>query len=120
MDRPSLVIYGGTILAGCSPSAPHKPLDIVSAFQVYGEFMAGRTSEAERADVATHLAAFLRDVDALAAPLGAAGGKRRGGGSIGDGSGNGNDGGAKAAGAANDAPATGDAAPVAVGRKRAR
>jgi dienelactone hydrolase len=73
-------------------------------------------TEAERATVAKHLAAFLRDVDALAAPLGAESSERRGGG----GGGAGGVGGARAAGAASDASAAGDSAPVAVGRKRAR
>jgi dihydroxy-acid dehydratase len=32
LNRPSLMVYGGTIRAGCSPG--HDKLDIVSAFQV--------------------------------------------------------------------------------------
>ena len=48
-------MYGGTIRAGCStvvvPSAPSnkgKPLDIVSAFQSYGQYLQdGRTGDAE-------------------------------------------------------------------------
>lgn len=35
LDRPSLMIYGGTIKPGSSRS--NEPLDIVSAFQSYGE-----------------------------------------------------------------------------------
>src|SRR3954470_8208221 len=37
LNRPSLMIYGGTIHAGFSRG---KKLDIVSAFQSYGEFIA--------------------------------------------------------------------------------
>ena len=49
LNRPSLMIYGGTIRAGTS-SAGEK-LDIVSAFQSYGGFAAGLIEEAERADI---------------------------------------------------------------------
>ena len=48
-NRPSLIVYGGTIKPG--NSCQNKPLDIVSAFQSYGEFLAGRISEEERADI---------------------------------------------------------------------
>ena len=34
VNRPSLMVYGGTIRAGCSSSG--EQLDIVSAFQSYG------------------------------------------------------------------------------------
>jgi dihydroxy-acid dehydratase len=46
LNRPSLMIYGGTIRAGCT--ADHPKLDIVSAFQSYGEFLAGTIDESER------------------------------------------------------------------------
>lgn len=49
LDRPSIMVYGGTIKAGCSASG--QPLDIVSAFQSYGEFLAQRISETERLDI---------------------------------------------------------------------
>jgi dihydroxy-acid dehydratase len=45
MNRPALMVYGGTIRAGCYDD---KKLDIVSAFQSYGEFLAGNISEPER------------------------------------------------------------------------
>ena len=38
LNRPSLMVYGGTIRAG---SALGKPRDIISAFQSYGEYLAG-------------------------------------------------------------------------------
>ena len=44
-NRPSLMVYGGTIRAGCLAD---KKLDIVSAFQVYGEYIAGKISDEER------------------------------------------------------------------------
>jgi len=43
------MIYGGTIKPGCS--AKGEKLDIVSAFQSYGEFISGRISEDERAGI---------------------------------------------------------------------
>ncbi|KAJ3342999.1 hypothetical protein HDU91_000455 [Kappamyces sp. JEL0680] len=45
-------VYGGTIRAGTSCSG--APLDIVSAFQSYGEFISGRITEEERVDVVQH------------------------------------------------------------------
>src|SRR5947207_2152314 len=47
-NRPSLMVYGGTIRAGCLGD---KKLDIVSAFQVYGEYIAGKISDEERQQV---------------------------------------------------------------------
>jgi dihydroxy-acid dehydratase len=49
LNRPAIMVYGGTIRAGCTPR--HPKLDIVSAFQVYGEFISGRISEEERAEI---------------------------------------------------------------------
>jgi dihydroxy-acid dehydratase len=48
MNRPALMVYGGTIRAG---RADGKPVDIVSAFQSYGEFLAGHISEKQRNDI---------------------------------------------------------------------
>ena len=45
LNRPSLMIYGGTIRAG---HAGEDKVDIVSAFQCYGEFLAGRIDEEKR------------------------------------------------------------------------
>jgi dihydroxy-acid dehydratase len=52
IDRPSLMIYGGTIRAGFAPGG--EALDIVSAFQSYGEYIADRISEEERFDIVRH------------------------------------------------------------------
>ena len=49
LNRPAIMIYGGTIRAGCTPR--HPKLDIVSAFQAYGEYITGRITEEERADI---------------------------------------------------------------------
>ncbi|MBT8216377.1 MAG: dihydroxy-acid dehydratase, partial [Acidimicrobiia bacterium] len=38
LNRPSLMVYGGTIRAGFAPGG--EALDIVSAFQSYGEYIA--------------------------------------------------------------------------------
>lgn len=48
LNRPSLMIYGGTIRAGRAGS---RKVDIVSAFQSYGEYIAGRISESERMEI---------------------------------------------------------------------
>jgi dihydroxy-acid dehydratase len=52
LNRPALIVYGGTIRAGCT--AKHKKLDVVSAFQSYGEFLSGNIDEAERCDIVRH------------------------------------------------------------------
>ena len=49
VDRPSIMIYGGTTRAGRSRSG--DPLDIVSAFQSYGEYIAERIDEETRQDI---------------------------------------------------------------------
>lgn len=49
LNRPSIMVYGGTIRAGCTPR--HPKLDIVSAFQVYGEYIAGKISDEERKEI---------------------------------------------------------------------
>ena len=50
LNRPSIMVYGGTIRAGCSRINKNK-LDIVSAFQSYGEFITGKITEEERKDI---------------------------------------------------------------------
>ena len=49
LNRPSLMIYGGTIKPGCS--ARGDKLDIVSAFQSYGQYLAGKIDEKERQNI---------------------------------------------------------------------
>eukprot|EP00793_Prasinoderma_coloniale_P003232 PRCOL_00005867-RA len=49
VNRPAIMVYGGTIKPGCS--ATGEPLDIVSAFQSYGQYIAGAIDEEERADI---------------------------------------------------------------------
>lgn len=51
LNRPSMMIYGGTIRAGHSHG---KTLDIVSAFQSYGEFISGNITEDVRKDIVRH------------------------------------------------------------------
>ena len=45
LNRPALMIYGGTIRAG---QLDGVPLDIISAFQSYGEYIAGKISDEQR------------------------------------------------------------------------
>jgi len=49
LNRPSIMIYGGTIRPG--RSRDNAPLDIVSAFQSYGAYIAGNIDEEERLDI---------------------------------------------------------------------
>jgi dihydroxy-acid dehydratase len=48
LNRPSLMVYGGTIRAGSAPGIGRPVLDIVSAFQSYGEYEYGKITEAVR------------------------------------------------------------------------
>jgi dihydroxy-acid dehydratase len=48
LNRPALMIYGGTIKPGF---ADNEKLDIVSAFQCYGQFLAGAIDEAQRRSI---------------------------------------------------------------------
>jgi len=49
VNRPAIMIYGGTIRAGCTDR--HPKLDIVSAFQSYGQYIGGSIDDAERQDI---------------------------------------------------------------------
>mmetsp|Transcript_5018 Transcript_5018/g.7625 ORF Transcript_5018/g.7625 Transcript_5018/m.7625 type:complete len:586 (-) Transcript_5018:655-2412(-) len=51
-NRPSLMVYGGSIRAGYSKSG--KKCDIVSAFQSYGEYLANTITDEERQDIVQH------------------------------------------------------------------
>lgn len=51
LNRPSLMVYGGTIRAG---HWGDQKLDIVSAFQSYGEYIAGRIDEETRQAIVRH------------------------------------------------------------------
>jgi len=51
LNRPSIMIYGGTIRAG---HLNGKSLDIVSAFECYGQFIAGKVTEKELSEVLHH------------------------------------------------------------------
>jgi dihydroxy-acid dehydratase len=46
LNRPGIMVYGGTIRTG---TCDGQPLDIISAFQAYGQFLQeGQTEEAEK------------------------------------------------------------------------
>ncbi|MCA9961227.1 MAG: dihydroxy-acid dehydratase, partial [Anaerolineales bacterium] len=49
LDRPAIMVYGGTIRAGCT--VKDDKLDIVSAFQSYGEYIAGKITDEERQEI---------------------------------------------------------------------
>jgi len=47
LNRPGIMVYGGTIASGACAGQPK--LDIISAFQAYGRYVAeGQTEEAEK------------------------------------------------------------------------
>ena len=51
INRPSLMVYGGTIKPG---HWHNQTLDIVSAFQSYGEFIAGKIDDKDRQQIVEH------------------------------------------------------------------
>src|ERR1700728_4832366 len=51
LNRPSLMIYGGTIRAGHQGG---QKLDIISAFQSYGQFITHTISEEQRQEIVRH------------------------------------------------------------------
>jgi len=51
LNRPSLMIYGGTIRAGSSEG---QKLDVISAFQSYGEYLSGKIDEKRRSEIVRH------------------------------------------------------------------
>ena len=55
LNRPAIMVYGGTIKPGFTrTNNDEQKRDIVSAFQCYGEFLAGRITEEERKDIVRH------------------------------------------------------------------
>jgi len=51
LNRPAIMVYGGTIRPGF---AQGKPRDIISAFQSYGEYIAGVITDEQRLDIVKH------------------------------------------------------------------
>ncbi|MBI2824295.1 MAG: dihydroxy-acid dehydratase [Planctomycetia bacterium] len=51
LNRPALMVYGGTIRAG---HADGEALDIVSAFQCYGQFLSKAIDEKSRQEIVRH------------------------------------------------------------------
>lgn len=51
INRPSVLVYGGSIMPGCHKG---KPIDIVSAFQAGGELKAGKITLPDLEDLVEH------------------------------------------------------------------
>ncbi|KPI36395.1 Dihydroxy-acid dehydratase [Cyphellophora attinorum] len=51
LNRPSIMVYGGSIAPGCARTQNNADIDIVSAFQAYGQFLSGDFTEEQRFDV---------------------------------------------------------------------
>jgi dihydroxy-acid dehydratase len=51
MNRPAIMVYGGTIKPG---EALGQPRDVISAFQSYGEYLAGVITDEQRLDIVRH------------------------------------------------------------------
>lgn len=53
INRPSIMLYGGTIQPGhCSGAG--EVIDVVSAFQAYGQYISGQIDEPKREDIIRH------------------------------------------------------------------
>ncbi|ODQ77483.1 hypothetical protein BABINDRAFT_172820 [Babjeviella inositovora NRRL Y-12698] len=56
-NRPSIMVYGGTIQAGkstCGSPLVDEKIDVVSCFQVYGQYISGQVTDEVRQDVVKH------------------------------------------------------------------
>lgn len=55
-NRPSLMVYGGTIMPGQGTCGAVKGqvMDIITAFQSYGQYISGSINETEREDIIRH------------------------------------------------------------------
>ncbi|CAG58044.1 uncharacterized protein GVI51_B03927 [Nakaseomyces glabratus] len=56
-NRPSIMVYGGTIMPGhptCGSKNIPENIDVVSAFQSYGQYISKQFNEEERSDVVQH------------------------------------------------------------------
>lgn len=53
LNRPAIMVYGGTIRAGQQPTTGDT-LDIVSAFQSYGQFLYDKITDEERKEIVQH------------------------------------------------------------------
>src|SRR6056297_1179268 len=51
LNRPAIMVYGGTIKPG---HYRDESLDIVSAFQCYGQYLSGQISDEERQEIVRH------------------------------------------------------------------
>ncbi|MEM7337384.1 MAG: dihydroxy-acid dehydratase [Actinomycetota bacterium] len=55
LDRPAIMVYGGTIAPGrAMVSGKEEKLDVVSAFQSYGQALAGTITEEDRQAIVDH------------------------------------------------------------------
>ena len=54
VNRPSIMVYGGSIKPGCAVTQNNVDIDIVSAFQAYGQFISGAITEEQRYDTIRH------------------------------------------------------------------
>ena len=54
VNRPSLMVYGGTIKPGCAATQNNAVIDVISAFQSYGQYITGNINEEQRFDIIRH------------------------------------------------------------------
>ncbi|ANB15840.1 dihydroxy-acid dehydratase ILV3 [Sugiyamaella lignohabitans] len=54
VNRPSIMLYGGTIKPGRSACTGTEDIDVVTAFQAYGQYIGGSINEETRADIIRH------------------------------------------------------------------
>ncbi|HEX7071320.1 MAG TPA: dihydroxy-acid dehydratase, partial [Rhodothermales bacterium] len=55
LNRPALMVYGGTIMPGCTHFyGEEQPRDVVSAAQAYGEYLSGAITAEQRHEIIRH------------------------------------------------------------------
>lgn len=54
INRPSIMVYGGTIAPGHCQGGNQEQIDVVNAFQSYGQYISGAITEEQRKDIIRH------------------------------------------------------------------
>ncbi|KAK9451712.1 dihydroxy-acid/6-phosphogluconate dehydratase [Limtongia smithiae] len=54
VNRPSIMVYGGTIAPGRASCMPDVDIDVISAFQAYGQYIAKTIDDTTRKDIIRH------------------------------------------------------------------
>ncbi|ODQ64305.1 dihydroxy-acid dehydratase [Nadsonia fulvescens var. elongata DSM 6958] len=54
VNRPSIMLYGGTIKPGHCSTTGTEDIDVISSFQAYGQYISGQIDDTQRKDIVRH------------------------------------------------------------------